>query len=168
MVRMAGLPTHSFLYAAILVYGAHGNGQAQSSPGSGNHRRRGYLDRRCRGCRGGPGRIVSGPVSACDALGITLEMGVLGVVLLAVSFLFFKWQPLATEFHVALAAAAFFYAVAGLIAVYGAVVDETKLERVAPAMALGILTEAGILLLRRDKFIDHVLNRIAPATMAPR
>lgn len=95
-------------------------------------------------------------------------MGVLGVVLLAVSFLFFKWQPLATEFHVALAAAAFFYAVAGLIAVYGAVVDETKLERVAPAMALGILTEAGILLLRRDKFIDHVLNRIAPATMAPR
>jgi len=94
-------------------------------------------------------------------------MGVLGVVLLAVSFLFFKWQPLATEFHVALAAAAFFYAVAGLIAVY-AVVDETKLERVAPAMALGILTEAGILLLRRDKFIDHVLNRIAPAAMAPR
>ena len=49
-----------------------------------------------------------------------------------------------------------------------AVVDETKLERVAPAMALGILTEAGILLLRRDKFIDHVLNRIAPAAMAPR
>ena len=96
------------------------------------------------------------------------KWGVLGVVLLAVSFLFFKWQPLATEFHVALAAAAFFYAVAGLIAVYGAVVDETKLERVAPAMALGILTEAGILLLRRDKFIDHVLNRIAPAAMAPR
>jgi hypothetical protein len=96
------------------------------------------------------------------------KWGVLGVVLLAVSFLFFKWQPLATEFHVALAAAAFFSAVAGLIAVYGALVAETKLERVAPAMALGILTEAGILLFRRDKFTDHVLNRIAPAVIAPR
>ncbi len=96
------------------------------------------------------------------------KWAILGVVLLAVSFLFFKLQPFATEFHVALAAAAFFYAVAGLIAVYGALVDETKLERVAPAMALGILTEAGILFLRRDKFIDHVLNRIAPAAIAPR